>query len=137
MNDAWQDRLGRVPGAGELERRDDGLWMQTTELDVAAMAMAMDAAGARLITITGLPRGDGEVTLIYHYAVPGTVVAVRTASRQRAMPSIGLVTPAAQWIEREIADLYGVRFDGHPDPRRLVRPPALAPGFFERSEDGE
>ncbi|NBW95903.1 MAG: NADH-quinone oxidoreductase subunit C [Planctomycetia bacterium] len=38
------------------------------------------------------------------------------------VPSVTSIWRAADWLEREVWDLFGVRFEGHPDLRRLVMP---------------
>jgi NADH/F420H2 dehydrogenase subunit C len=38
------------------------------------------------------------------------------------VPSVSGLWPAANWLEREVYDLFGVNFVGHPDRRRIMMP---------------
>ena len=47
---------------------------------------------------------------------------VRLAEADPHVATVSDVWPAANWLEREVWDLFGIAFDGHPDPRRLLMP---------------
>ena len=52
------------------------------------------------------------------------------------VPSIAGIYQGAEWHEREAADFYGIRFDGNPNPTRLLLPPDMN-DFPLRRKDAE
>jgi NADH-quinone oxidoreductase subunit C len=49
-------------------------------------------------------------------------IKVRLPGNDARIATVSHLWPAANWLEREVWDLFGVVFDGHPDPRRLLMP---------------
>ena len=47
---------------------------------------------------------------------------VRCPKDDPVIPTISSIWNTAEWHEREAYDLVGMRFDGHPDPRRILLP---------------
>jgi hypothetical protein len=127
-----EDLLQKLAGSDGWKVRPDGVWVDAPALDPVAAAELLRGAGARLSTLSAIAREDGETWVIDHYLLDGTALNLRYLTRGGHLPSIAAAMPAANWIEREIHDLFAVQFDGHPDPRRLVRPPEVPEGFFRR-----
>ncbi len=135
MTNDYKNELQELPGAKELVQRRDGWWMTAPELDVIALAACMLNWEARLSTMTGCALPGGETEVIYHYYLDSQAFNFKVATKNSQLPSISKILPAADWIEREIQDLYSVEFRNHPHPDRLIRPVQLEPGFF-REEGG-
>ncbi|MDE3109671.1 MAG: NADH-quinone oxidoreductase subunit C [Acidobacteriota bacterium] len=49
-------------------------------------------------------------------------IKVRVAGSDAVLPSVTGIWPTANWHEREIFDLFGIRFEGHPDLTRILMP---------------
>jgi len=74
-----------------------------------------------------LPR-EPRFEVVYHLlSIPNRLrlrVKVRVGSNQidGVVPTVQSVWPAAGWPEREVWDMFGIVFSGHPDLRRLLMP---------------
>ena len=73
----------------------------------------------------GLP--DADFTVFYHLMSleRNSDVMIKVALREGDLnlPSVTGIWPNANWYEREVWDLYGIHFTGHPHLTRIMMPP--------------
>lgn len=75
-----------------------------------------------LSTITGQGL-DSEIELLYHFLHGrGLTLRVRLPDEDPVIESVTDRIPGATFYEREVAEMLGVVFEGHPDPRPLLLP---------------
>ena len=70
-------------------------------------------------------REESPFEIVYNlYSISANErVRLNVATSEDGVESVTSVWPAANWMEREVYDLFGVRFKNHPDLRRLLLPP--------------
>ena len=71
-------------------------------------------------------RKEAPFEVVYNlYSIPANErIRLKVATTaEEAVESVTPLWPAANWMEREVFDLFGIRFSNHPDLRRLLLPP--------------
>jgi formate hydrogenlyase subunit 5 len=88
--------------------------------------------------ITGVDLGK-TIELMYHIRIRGTIVTIRTEipKEDARIETITDLISGANFHEREVADLFGVTFEGHPDQRRLILPENWPKNLFPLRKDAE
>jgi NADH-quinone oxidoreductase subunit C len=127
-----KDNLTKALAPLDLAQVADGDYAKTGyHLEVAArpdqmpaVAQAMLEQGCFLESLTAVDLRE-SFTLVYHFAnfseLCRTVVHASLAKGAQA-PTISHIYPGADWYEREVYDLFGIKFAGHPNLKRILLP---------------
>ncbi len=81
-----------------------------------------------LIDLTGVdwypqePRFEVVYQLLSYKKKTRITLKVKLSGEAPALDSVTSVWPAANFYEREVSDLFGIRFAGHPNPLRILMP---------------
>lgn len=96
--------------------------------DVVPTAQRMREAERMLIMIHGYVNKDGKNVISYEYAV-GDKIESYVVTGAETLPTISpIYSTAAEWPERELNELIGMRFDGLDTTQRLFLPDNLLSG---------
>lgn len=104
----------------------DGLMVPADKLVEVAQTLRDDLGFNYLSSVTGLDLiDDNKLEVVYHlYSIEkggsAVVLKVHVDRDDPVVPSLVPVWPGADFQEREAYDMVGVRFDGHPDLRRIL-----------------
>jgi NADH-quinone oxidoreductase subunit C len=118
-----------VPGAVSQVSYFVGDWTvivpSTRLLDVARHFRTAGFDFCSDVTASDWPQRPQRFDVVYSLYAIGRKQRVRVkvrAAEQERVPSVTGVWPAANWLEREVYDMFGVAFTGHPDLRRMLMP---------------
>ena len=101
----------------------------------AISALMKNDENIMLSTITGVDLGN-EIELNYHMACEGAVTLKNRVPREKPFTkTITDIIPGANLYEREVFDLLGVVFEGHPDLKRLMLPDSWPQGNYPLRRD--
>ena len=118
-----EERLASVPPTpGAKGARRVSIYLDAADLKDGAMA-ALHVDRSRFMTIVAVDTGL-DIELLYNFSVDGVVLTLRTSVAKEAatIETITPVAPAAEFVEKEISELFGIEFVGHARRTNLVLP---------------
>jgi NADH-quinone oxidoreductase subunit C len=76
-------------------------------------------------TAVDYPKREKRFDLIYHlysFKRNDRLRVKVVAGEGEKVPSVVRIWPTANWLEREVYDMFGVQYEGHPDLKRILLP---------------
>ena len=107
----------------------DELLIETNENDLLQIIQFLKSNDTckfrQLIDIAGVDYPENEKTfeLIYLFLSHEKNLRIKLLIKfdiNQTIPSITKIFPSANWMEREVFDMYGIKFKNHPDLRRIL-----------------
>ena len=122
----------RLPGAvlditefaGEqiLHVKGQDILKVLTELKDDGFNFLADLTAIDNLTLGGFERFAVSYHLLSHKTTERATVKAYISEEKPSLPSVESLWKTADWQEREVFDLYGIKFEGHPNLIRIMNP---------------
>ncbi len=115
-------------GSAPIEERDAILVQADKWLEIAQILKDdPDLTFDSLMCLSGYDKGDGEnLGVAYNFHSMSKMhkleVRIEVPTENPVIPSISEIWETANWHEREAWDMYGIKFEGHPNLKRMLLP---------------
>ncbi len=112
----------------ETELKEDLPCLIVRREDLVGVMGRLQAAGFDFLldlTAVDYPARPQRFDVVYHlysFAASQRLRVKTHAAEREPVPSLTVYWPSANWFEREVYDLFGVTFEGHPNLTRIVTP---------------
>jgi NADH-quinone oxidoreductase subunit C len=126
LSNSLGEKLGSKVQAKTEFRGETTYAISANDLHETAMLCRDELSFDYLIDITSIDNfgEDPRFEIIYHlYSMPHAVhlrLRLKVPEEAGAVDTVSDVWPTANWHEREIYDMMGIKFNGHPDLRRIL-----------------
>ena len=110
--------------AGEqiLHVRGQDILLLLTGLKADGFNFLADLTAIDNLTLGGYERFAVSYHLLCHETVERLTVKAYISEEKPSLPSVESLWKTADWQEREVFDLYGIKFEGHPNLIRIMNP---------------
>ena len=93
-----------------------------TELKDDGFNFLADLTAIDNLTLGGFERFAVSYHLLSHKTAERMTVKAYISEEKPSLPSVESLWKTADWQEREVFDLYGIKFEGHPNLIRIMNP---------------
>ena len=93
-----------------------------TELKDYGFNFLADLTAIDNLTLGGFERFAVSYHLLSHKTMERATVKAYISEEKPSLPSVESLWKTADWQEREVFDLYGIKFEGHPNLIRIMNP---------------
>ena len=129
----WEEHLAAITGGvHDIEHFRDNVRLIVDEKVIAPVLSALRSEGFdMLVDVTAVdyldfPDATRRFGVVYALLCVASgerlIVKTHVDLPDPELPSVVSIWRSAEWLEREVFDMFGIRFAGHPDLRRILLP---------------